>query len=308
MEFRQIEWDADLADDCRQVIRLAVREDLDRWQDWTTLALIPQGARGESEIVARHSGVLAGLKAIPLVLEEMQTQLQWEPVHTEGSRVRSGETVGHLRGSLRDMLVAERPLLNLIGRLSGIATLTDQYVRQIAGLAAGIYDTRKTTPGWRRLEKYAVRCGGGRNHRTGLFDAILIKDNHLALAGLAREPAAAIRQVREYLGELASHYPDLQQLPIEIEVDDLDQFRSALEARPDIILLDNMTPTQLREAVEYRDRIQPATQLEASGGVNLETVRGIAESGVERISVGAITHSAVNFDVALDIRHPSGNS
>jgi nicotinate-nucleotide pyrophosphorylase (carboxylating) len=307
MEFRQIEWDADLADDCRQLVRLAVREDLDRWQDWTTLALIPQGARGESEIVARHTGVLAGLKAIPLLLEEMQAQLQWEPVQTEGNRVGPGETVGYLRGSLRDMLVVERPLLNLIGRLSGIATLTNQYVQQVEGLRAGIYDTRKTTPGWRRLEKYAVRCGGGRNHRTGLFDAVLIKDNHLALAGLAREPAAAVRRVRSYLSDLASHYPDLQQLLIEVEVDDLDQFRSALEAQPDIILLDNMTPAQLREAVEYRDSRQTTTQLEASGGVNLETIRGIAETGVERISVGAITHSAVNFDVALDIRNAKRN-
>jgi nicotinate-nucleotide pyrophosphorylase (carboxylating) len=301
-DFRQVRWDADLIDDCRQLIRLAIREDLDRWQDWTTLALIPEGARGTGEMVARQPGVAAGLAAVPLVLEETQAALEWQPLRADGDFCQPGETLGRLHGSLRDMLVVERPLLNLVGRLSGIATLTRQYVERIEGTAARIHDTRKTTPGWRRLEKFAVRCGGGSNHRTGLFDAVLIKDNHLALAGLARQPAAAVQRARAYLAELAPHYPQLEKLIIEVEVDTLEQLHDALEARPDIVLLDNMTPAELREAVEYRNRVRSTTQLEASGGITLESIRAVAETGVERISAGALTHSATSLDIALDIR------
>jgi nicotinate-nucleotide pyrophosphorylase (carboxylating) len=301
-DFRQIDWDAELIDDCRHLIRLAVREDLDRWQDWTTLSLIPPGARGTGEVVARHPGTLAGLRAIPLLLEETQVQVEWQPLRDDGQRVLSGESLGRLQGSVRDLLVIERPLLNLLGRLCGIATLAQEYVALVEGTGARIYDTRKTTPGWRRLEKYAVRCGGACNHRTGLFDAVLIKDNHLALAGLARQPAAAVQRARDYLRELAPHYPQLESLLVEVEVDSLEQLRDALQAAPDLVLLDNMTPEQLREAVDLRNRLQPTTQLEASGGITRETIRGVAETGVERISVGALTHSAVSLDVALDIR------
>jgi nicotinate-nucleotide pyrophosphorylase (carboxylating) len=200
-------------------------------------------------------------------------------------------------------------MLNLLGRLSGIATLTRQFVEAVAGTKARIYDTRKTMPGWRRLEKYAVHCGGGHNHRTGLYDAILIKDNHLAFGreehnAAAFTPAVAVRKAQAFLAEqLASESsrgaPDPQML-IEIEVDSLEQFREVLPERPDIVLLDNMTPEQLREAVRIRDAGGFACELEASGGVDLQTVRAIAESGVERISSGALTHSAINLDVALD--------
>jgi nicotinate-nucleotide pyrophosphorylase (carboxylating) len=198
------------------------------------------------------------------------------------------------------MFVVERPLLNLLGRLSGIATLTREYVAQIAGTKARVYDTRKTTPGWRRLEKYAVRCGGGMNHRTGLFDAVLVKDNHLALAaGENVTPADAVRRARDFL-EQTNAQRDGGELLIEVEVDSLDQLANVLPAGPDIVLLDNMSPATLREAVRRRDALAPAVELEASGGVTLQTIRGIAETGVERISVGALTHSAPALDLGLD--------
>ncbi len=204
------------------------------------------------------------------------------------------------------MLTAERTLLNLLSRLSGIATLTRQYVEAVAGTKARIYDTRKTTPGWRRLEKYAVRQGGAHNHRTGLYDAVLIKDNHLAFAAdfasdgfVPYSPAAAVTQAREWLRD---RVPELvrSRMIVEIEVDSLQQLDTVLPASPDLVLLDNMTPDQLREAVAYRDAHYPDVELEASGGVNLQTVRTIAESGVDRISIGALTHGVASLDLGLD--------
>jgi nicotinate-nucleotide pyrophosphorylase (carboxylating) len=203
----------------------------------------------------------------------------------------------------RDLLTAERTLLNLLGRLCGVATLTRRYVDAIAGTSARIYDTRKTTPGWRRMEKYAVRCGGGTNHRTGLFDAILIKDNHLAqtarATGSTLSPADAVIRAREFLQEFYANGGSAG-IPIEVEVDTLDQFANVLPLSPDIILLDNMEPNQLRIAVKQRNDAGVKTELEASGGIHLETVRAVAETGIDRISVGALTHSAVALDVALD--------
>jgi nicotinate-nucleotide pyrophosphorylase (carboxylating) len=195
-------------------------------------------------------------------------------------------------------LTAERLVLNLLGRLCGIATLTQRFVACVAGTRARIYDTRKTTPGWRRLEKYAVRCGGGTNHRTGLFDAVLIKDNHLAQAAHQGISAAdAVRRARRFLAACGpSRTADI----VEVEVDTLEQLDAVLPQQPDIILLDNMSCAQLREAVRRRDASGVAVELEASGGVRLSTVREIAETGIERISVGALTHSATTLDVGLD--------
>jgi nicotinate-nucleotide pyrophosphorylase (carboxylating) len=222
---------------------------------------------------------------------------------SEGAAVPSGTRAATLAGSTRDLLTAERVVLNLVGRLSGIATLTQRYVAAIAGTRARIYDTRKTTPGWRRLEKYAVGCGGGRNHRTGLFDAVLIKDNHLAQAaaatGMPLSPAAAVRQARAFLDQFLTQ-PAAAAIPLEIEVDTLDQLQEVLPLAPDLILLDNMTTDQLRAAVRLRDQAGVGSELEASGGITLETIREVAETGVDRISVGALTHSASSLDVALD--------
>ena len=284
--------------------------------------------------MVRRAGVLAGEPTIAPTVARFSQDLKWSAAAQDAQAIAPGQSVGVLEGPARAMLAAERPLLNLLGRLSGIATLTRRYVDLVAGTRARIYDTRKTTPGWRSLEKYAVRCGGGRNHRAGLYDAVLIKDNHLALgAGLrgdcpnfrgtpgtpnaasqGREngtvplsvgkgqhgysPAEAVRRARQYCQE---RFGDAgRRMIVEIEVDSLDQLDEVLVARPDIVLLDNMSPATLREAVARRDARNPAVELEASGGIDLTTVRGIAETGVERISVGALTHSAVALDFGLD--------
>lgn len=306
-EFSQIQWDAQLEDDCRQLIRLAVREDLDRGYDCATLALVPEDATGRAAIVVRQAGVIAGLPAARLVLDEMEISAAWTTHVHDGSFVDPQTTVAEIAGAARDLLTSERLILNLLGRLSGIATLTHAYVQAVAGTKSQIYDTRKTTPGWRRLEKYAVRCGGGMNHRTGLFDAVLIKDNHLALAAasghaLRRTPAAAVRDAQRFLAETGSTPESANRRIVEVEVDTLDQLRDVLPAEPDIVLLDNMSPEQLRQAVVIRDDLNPKVELEASGGIRLDTVRAVALSGVERISVGALTHSAICLDVGLDWR------
>jgi nicotinate-nucleotide pyrophosphorylase (carboxylating) len=304
-EFRQIDWDETLQDDFRQIIRLAIREDLDRTYDWTTAALVPSESCCRTNVVARQAGVVAGLSAGPLALEETECHVAWSGCVQDGDRVESGETLAEVSGPARHILTAERILLNVIGHLSGIATLTSQFVDAVSGTSARIYDTRKTTPGWRRLEKYAVRAGGGMNHRTGLFDAILIKDNHLAIVSRSTDEsirltaAGAVHRARQFIRDMSENSLCAEMI-VEVEVDSLDQLDDALTAGPDIILLDNMSNEELREAVARRNRIGSQAQLEASGGVRLDTVHEIAETGVDRISVGAITHSAPSFDVGLD--------
>jgi nicotinate-nucleotide pyrophosphorylase (carboxylating) len=307
-DFTQLTWSPDIEDDLRHLVRLAVREDLGRQNDWTTVALVAPETQGRAALVARGPGVAAGLRAAPILIDEMDAKIQWQSRATDGDELAAGGCLAELSGSARDMLTCERPLLNLIGRLSGIATLTREYVRRIEGTAAHIYDTRKTTPGWRRLEKYAVHCGGGRNHRTGLFDAILIKDNHLALAAEKNlSPAGAVEAARNFLAGLDAQYA-AKDMIIEVEIDSLDQLDAVLAAGPDIVLLDNMAPDKLQAAVARRNELAPKIEFEASGGVSLETVRTIAESGVERISVGALTHSARSLDIALDWLPPTTNA
>jgi nicotinate-nucleotide pyrophosphorylase (carboxylating) len=303
-DFRQIEWDATVEDDCRHIVRLAVREDLGRKFDWTTLALVPSGVAAQADIVARRPGVVAGLRAIALALSEMDVTVRLSTTLADGAAVGAGQVIARLSGSARSLLTSERILLNLLGRLSGVATLTRRYVDAVAGTGARIYDTRKTTPGWRRLEKYAVRCGGGHNHRLGLYDAILIKDNHLALGAAGFDggrltPADAVRRARQFAQTMAA---GAGETIVEIEVDSLDQLEQVLPVGPDIVLLDNMSIDDLRRAVALRDRGAPHVELEASGGIHLENVAQVAATGVERISVGALTHSAAALDVALDWR------
>ena len=180
-EFVQIEWDALVEDECRRLVRSAVLEDLGRELDWTTVSLVPMEKIGRADIVARQAGVIAGIPAAKIVIDEMDRRIQIDPLVAEGQKVEAGAVIAKLEGPARSLLTVERPMLNFFGRLAGIATQTRQFVEAIAGTKARLYDTRKTTPGWRRLEKYAVRQGGGHNHRTGLFDAVLIKDNHVAL-------------------------------------------------------------------------------------------------------------------------------
>ncbi len=304
-DFFQHAWTDALLCDWLRLLDLAIREDLGATGDCTTQALVPEDARGRASITARKPGVLAGEPAIAATLDKFSASLNWSAAAGDGQSVSAGKSIGVIEGPARAMLAAERPLLNFLGRLSGIATLTRRYVDLVAGTAARIYDTRKTTPGWRSLEKYAVRCGGGMNHRAGLYDAVLIKDNHLALGGELRQhgqsgysPADAVRRARQFCEE---RFGDAgRKMIVEIEVDSLQQLDDVLPAGPDIVLLDNMSPVMLREAVARRDAQNPAIELEASGGIDLSTVRAIAETGVQRISVGALTHSAVALDFGLD--------
>lgn len=305
-EFQQIVWDARLQTDWEQLLRLAVAEDLGEAGDLTTRTLVPQGAVGRAAVVGRGPGVIAGLPGIEATLRQIDPRLRWLPESEDGQPVGAGELIGRIQGPARGILTAERLVLNLLGRLSGIATLTRQYVEAVRGTRARIYDTRKTTPGWRRLEKYAVGQGGGGNHRTGLFDAVLIKDNHLAQGGRqdpgrpgGYAPAKAVAAARRLLRQDTSK-PACGKMIVEIEVDAVERLDEVLSAGPDIVLLDNLSPAALRQAVARRDACNPAIELEASGKVTLATVRAIAETGVERISVGALTHSARWLDIGLD--------
>ena len=297
-DFHQTVYDDELRADLRDLVKLAIREDSGATGDITSRALIPETAPGRAAVVAREHGVVAGLVFAEELIQMVDTNLHWETVVEDGATVEKGDVLGYVFGPTLSMLTAERLLLNLVGRLSGVATLASRFVAAVAGTKARIYDTRKTTLGWRRLEKYAVRCGGACNHRTGLFDAILIKDNHLAFGGISDfGPAEAVRRARKFL-ELNRVGKTLPML--EIEVDSLEQLEQVLPENPDVVLLDNMTPEMMRQAVAMRDAIGATSELEASGGINLETVRAKAESGVERVSVGAITHSAKTFDIGLD--------
>lgn len=301
-EFEQITWSEAVAADCRRLMDLAAREDVLDRGDLTTLSLVPDGAQGRAAAVARKDGVAAGIAAVPTILACVDETLAWKPECEDGARLTPGTRLGVIEGPASSLLVAERLVLNVLGRLSGIATLTDAYVQRVLGTDAKIYDTRKTTPGWRLLEKYAVQCGGGVNHRPGLYAAVMIKDNHLAFgardaaADVRYTPAEAVKQARAYVDGLAPE----EGIIVEVEVDTLEQLDEVMPARPDIVLLDNMPPKVLAEAVRRRNATGLDMELEASGGVNLQTVHAIAESGVERISVGALTHSAVALDIGLD--------
>lgn len=270
------------------VVRLALAEDLGRTGDVTARACIPEGARLRAAFVARKPGVLAGVDCVRLAVRALDPAATVEPRLRDGAAFEAGATLVEVEADARALLAAERTALNLLGRLCGVATLTRTYVEAVAGTGARIADTRKTTPGLRALEKHAVLCGGGLNHRFGLDDAILIKDNHVAVCGGVGE---AVRRARAAAGHL---------MKVEVEVDGLDQLDEALAGRPDVIMLDNFTLPMLREAVA-RVKDRPARPvLEASGGVSLDTVRGVAETGVDVISVGALTHSAPSLDIGLD--------
>jgi len=303
-EFEQIQWDDQTVSDCLELIHLAVREDTRDTGDLTTASLVPQSVRGSAAVVSREAGVAAGLRTVPMILKEINPLLWWTPDLQDGDPLEKGTRLGRISGPAACLLIAERLVLNFLGRLCGIASHTSEYVKQTEGTKAQVYSTRKTTPGWRRLEKLAVRAGGGFNHRAGLHAAVLIKDNHLVLGSQipghdAFTPAEAVELARKYVAEnlLPEEVDDVM---IEIEVDTLEQLDEVLLVHPDIVLLDNMGPDRLREAVYHRDVLGISTQLEASGGVNMDTIRSIAESGVERISIGALTHSAISLDVGLD--------
>jgi nicotinate-nucleotide pyrophosphorylase (carboxylating) len=268
-----------------ELITRALAEDLGRAGDLTSLAVIPEEARAEGRIVARRAGVVAGLPVALSAFGRLDRRVVAEPRVDDGDRVAPGAVLATLAGPARALLAGERTCLNLLGHLSGVATATRELVDAVAGTRATIVDTRKTTPGLRLLEKYAVRCGGGRNHRFGLDDAVLIKDNHVVVAGGAGEAA---RRARAAVGHLVK---------VEVEVTRLDQIEEAIAAGADVVMLDNFELDAMRAAVAAaRGRVP----LEASGGVTAATVGAIAATGVDLISVGWITHSAPALDVALD--------
>ncbi|MFA4898106.1 MAG: carboxylating nicotinate-nucleotide diphosphorylase [Brevundimonas sp.] len=272
------------------VVRLALAEDLGRAGDMTAMACIPEDARMKAAFAARKPGVLAGIDCVRLAVLAMDPKASVDLRLRDGDAFEAGAVLAVVEADARAFLSAERTALNLVGRLSGVATLTRTHVQTVAGTKARIADTRKTTPGLRALEKHAVACGGGINHRFGLDDAILIKDNHVAVCGGVAE---AVRRAKAFAPHL---------MKVEVEVDGLDQLDAVLAlidegAAPDVIMLDNFSLDDLRAAVA---RVAGRIVLEASGGVDLTTVRGIAETGVDVISVGALTHSAPVLDIGLD--------
>ncbi|HMP03336.1 MAG TPA: carboxylating nicotinate-nucleotide diphosphorylase [Gemmatales bacterium] len=286
------EWSAAEAQAADTLIALALAEDLDHAGDLTSQAVIPADGSGVARFVARSAGVIAGLPIAAAVFARLDARCDFTPLVADGTAVAAGTVVAEVAGPLRALLTAERTALNFVQRLSGIASLTQRFVAAVQGLPCQVLDTRKTLPGWRRLEKYAVRCGGGTNHRQGLFDAVMLKDNHLAAIGGG---AGAVRR-----GVDAARAEYDRSVPIEVEVETFDQLDAALAAQPDIIMLDNMDVGMLRAAVARRDDQAPSVRLEASGGISLQNIRAVAETGVDLISIGALTHSAPALDVALD--------
>ena len=275
-------------EDILRAVRAALAEDVGSG-DATTLATVPEDSRSRAVMRAREPLVVAGIAFAETAFRELSTALEITTAIADGKSAVAGDVLLALAGSTSAILTAERVALNFVQRLSGVATAAAQYVNAIRGTKAEILDTRKTTPGWRTFEKYAVTCGGARNHRIGLFDMVLIKDNHLAALRDVKPNAAAAAVLRARM-----KFP---QLKVEVEADTLEQVAQAADAGADFILLDNMTPAQLRDAVAI---IAGRAKTEASGGVNLQTVRAIAETGVDFISVGAITHSARAVDIGLD--------
>lgn len=272
-----------------RAVSAALEEDLGLAGDITTDATVGAEATGQADLIARQAGVVAGLQLAEAAFKSFDHDFAFDAKMRDGAPVEAGDTVVALSGKARALLTGERVALNYLGQLSGIATLTNAYVRAIEGTSARICCTRKTTPGLRMLQKYAVRAGGGTNHRFGLYDAVLIKDNHIAAAGGV---TAAVEAARARIGHMVK---------LEIEVESLDQLEQALQLPVDAVLLDNMDIVMLAEAVTMADG---RVLTEASGGVSLETVRGIAETGVDLISVGALTHSAPALDVAVEYRVP----
>lgn len=273
---------ADLLD----LINLALKEDIGRG-DLTTNTFISIGQKVQAFIIARQNGVICGLSLIKLIYQRLSNNIKITLKVRDGTRVKSGQILAVIKGPARPILTGERTVLNFLQRLSGIATLTNQFVYKAKKYNVKILDTRKTVPGWRQLDKYAVKVGGGDNHRRGLYDAILIKNNHLSVIG-------GINKIR---------LPKKKSLPAEIEVRNQKEFSVAIKLSPDIIMLDNMVPRNIKRAVEMRDKVNPKIKLEVSGGINLNNIERFARTGVDFISVGALTHSAPVLDISMSVKN-----
>lgn len=297
-------------EDILALTKMALTEDIHSFdlevaRDCTTLSVVPDDVNANAAFVAREPGVVCGVGLAEIIVEQFAPDLKLETLIADGEPVERLQPIATLTGEARKILMMERTCLNFMCRLSGIASLASQFVQLVDGTNAKILDTRKTMPGWRRIEKYAVACGGGHNHRMGLYDAIMIKDNHLAMYGNHIDNhklsvSRAVELAQQWVEQNQATLPNGKETIVQIEVDSLDQLKNALLAGPNIVLLDNMNCEQLSEAVAIRNELNEAVLLEASGGVNLQTVADIARTGVERISIGAITHSAKNFDIGLD--------
>ena len=282
-----------ISKEIKTLIKLAVAEDLGKG-DITSKLVIPLSSLAKADIITRENIVVAGMDVVHEILKQYDRKLSLNVRIADGKKAKKGQSLATITGPAAAMLSAERLVLNFLQHLCGIATITSRYVAAIEGSDANIYDTRKTTPGFRTLEKYAVLCGGGKNHRIGLYDAVLIKDNHIAsmgsdIAGNLTDMVAKARKLRKIKF-------------FEVEVDSIEQLTEELKVKGvDIILLDNFSPVKMRKAVSLRNKSKTKPQLEASGGITLKTVKAVARTGVERISVGAITHSAPAVDIGLDI-------
>ena len=305
-----VKLDAATKRDILNLTELALTEDigssnLELAIDCTTLSVVPDDVRATATFVSREAGVICGLQPVEIIVENFAPNLQLTKSVDDGDTIARKQPIAQLSGEARQILMMERTCLNFMCRLSGISSLARKFVDLTKGTSAEILDTRKTTPGWRRIEKFAVQCGGGANHRMGLYDAVMIKDNHIAMYGNHIDNhelsvSEAVQLAQQWVDKHHERLPHGKQTVIQIEVDRIEQLQLALPANPDIVLLDNMTIDQLIACVELRDAENPKVLLEASGGVNLDTVAAIAATGVERISVGALTHSATNFDIGLD--------
>lgn len=289
-----IEFSSECEAAARALTKMSLQEDLRDIGDLTSLSTIPADLNATVNIVSRQAGVVSGLTVLPVVFSELDASVAVQYHKQDGDNVTRQTLIASITGPVRTLLTGERTVLNFMTLLSGIASRTAEFVAEVKHTKAVILDTRKTFPGYRLLQKYAVRCGGGTNHRMGLYDGILIKDNHIAARGDST-CAAAVADARRYA---KLHHVNSK---IEIEVDSLDQLRNALQESPEIVLLDNMSPETMQQAVAIRDSSNsPSTLLEASGGVTLLTVRAIAESGVDRISIGSLTHSSPALDLGFD--------
>lgn len=279
-----------------QLLAVAQREDLGPSNlDATSALFIDEAATAQAKVVARQAGTVAGLALLPAIVDVYDPAVRLASTAVDGARVAPGDVVAVFDGPLRSVLMLERVALNFLGHLSGVASHTAAFADRIAHTSARVHDTRKTLPGLRGLQKYAVACGGGGTHRMGLYDAVLVKDNHLAHVPLTQWTAALRAMAARARAEVAGLKF------VMVEVDTLEQLDQVLPAGVDLVLLDNMPPEVLRQAVAKRSAVAPDVQLEASGGVTLDTVVAIAETGVDRISVGALTHSSINLDLGLDI-------
>ncbi len=308
------EFSKETAADALQLIELSLTEDtgsatLESGVDCTTDAIVPHESTASAAFVSRQHGIVSGVEVARLVVDNYAPRVELACEIADSEAVSPKQTIATLSGPAHDILTIERTCLNFMCKLSGISTLAREFVDLVSGTKAQVLDTRKTTPGWRRLEKYAVACGGGTNHRMGLYDAVMLKDNHLAffrsqVANDSEIIPQALAQSRQWILDHSDSLPNGDKTILQLEVDTLDQFKVAINGSsstvPDIVLLDNMTTDQLSKAVEIRNATAPAVLLEASGGVNLKTIAAIAQTGVDRISVGALTHSALNFDIGLD--------